>query len=101
MRLTQTEINIITEEGKRIFGSDAHIFLFGSRTIDSKRGGDIDLLICLSKSMNASIVVRKKVDFLVALDLKLGEQKIDILVGSETDNRLIIQTALKTGIALC
>lgn len=44
MRLSNTEVNTIKTA---VFELDlhAHIFLFGSRVDDSKRGGDIDLLI--------------------------------------------------------
>jgi hypothetical protein len=45
MRLTELQIAAIRETAAEIFGNDAGVWLFGSRTDDQKRGGDIDLLI--------------------------------------------------------
>ena len=44
MRLTQGEIDTIVRIAREIYGWGVEVFLFGSRTDDSKRGGDIDLL---------------------------------------------------------
>lgn len=45
MRLTQGEIDTIVRIAREIYGWGVEVFLFGSRTDDSKRGGDIDLLV--------------------------------------------------------
>ncbi len=45
MRLTQEEIDTIVRIAREIYGWEVKVFLFGSRTDDSKRGGDIDLLV--------------------------------------------------------
>lgn len=45
MRLNSKEIQSIVRIAKEIYGEDVSIYLFGSRTDDTKRGGDIDLLI--------------------------------------------------------
>ncbi|MHB1896659.1 MAG: nucleotidyltransferase domain-containing protein, partial [Metallibacterium sp.] len=45
MRLTPEQAAIIRSAAAEVFGSDARVWLFGSRVDDSKRGGDIDLLI--------------------------------------------------------
>ena len=44
MRLKKGEIEAISESIKDL-DRDAKIYLFGSRIDDSRRGGDIDLLI--------------------------------------------------------
>ena len=54
---------------------DAIIFLFGSRLHNDLKGGDFDFLI-----LSDHISFTKKLDLLVALKLKFGEQKIDLLV---------------------
>ena len=41
MRLTQGEIDTIVRIAREIYGWGVEVFLFGSRTDDSKRGGDI------------------------------------------------------------
>ena len=45
MRLNSKEIQSIVRIAKEIYGEDVSVYLFGSRTDDTKRGGDIDLLI--------------------------------------------------------
>jgi len=42
--ITKKEINIIKDKVKTIF-RETLIYLFGSRTDNSKRGGDIDLYV--------------------------------------------------------
>jgi predicted nucleotidyltransferase len=96
MRLTDYEVKSITKAFSETF-ADGKIILFGSRTDDTKRGGDIDLYICpAKKSDNESIVKR---DFSIKLDEYLGEQKIDIVIAKDK-NRLIEQEAIKYGIEL-
>jgi len=45
MRLTHTQQAAIRASVNRVIGAKSRIWLFGSRVNDSKRGGDIDLLI--------------------------------------------------------
>jgi predicted nucleotidyltransferase len=98
MRLTYNQISIIKSETKLVFGKTAHVYLFGSRVDDAKKGGDIDLIILTDDNTQNQ---RKKVDLLhVKLILALGDQKIDILVNSPHTNPSIIATALQTGILL-
>ena len=77
MRLSETEIKTINEIIHKI-DNDAKVYLFGSRTNDKLKGGDIDLLIISSK-----ITFKDKLKIKYKLFEKLGEQKIDVIV---TDN---------------
>ena len=43
MRLTDQQHAIIRTTVTETFGSEADVWLFGSRVDDAKRGGDIDL----------------------------------------------------------
>ncbi len=45
MRLNETERAAIIHNARKHFGADASVRLFGSRVDQSKKGGDIDLLI--------------------------------------------------------
>jgi len=95
MRLTKYEINSIKKAFKETFG-EGKIFLFGSRVDDTKRGGDIDLYI---ESKQKENLLDKKIDFLVSLKQKIGDQKIDVII-SKDKSRLIEQEAIKKGIKL-
>ncbi len=45
MRLTAEQILTITQTISRLTSGKAEVYLFGSRTDDRSRGGDVDLLI--------------------------------------------------------
>ena len=45
MRLTQDQQAAILTAATEVFGECAGVWLFGSRADDSKKGGDIDLII--------------------------------------------------------
>ncbi|MDP2855795.1 MAG: nucleotidyltransferase domain-containing protein, partial [bacterium] len=53
------------------------IYLFGSRTNDEKKGGDIDLFI--ETDDNQLTTLENKIVFLARLKLVLGDQKIDLV----------------------
>ncbi|MDF1882573.1 nucleotidyltransferase domain-containing protein [Sulfurimonas sp. SAG-AH-194-C21] len=72
------------------------MYLFGSRVDDTAKGGDIDLFIECEIKENLS---KKKIDFLVSLKQKIGEQKIDVVI-SRDKSRLIEQEAINKGIQL-
>ena len=95
-RLSKFEADEIKRLTKKIFGKNSKVFLFGSRVDLKKRGGDIDLYIIPEKRDN---LFDKKLKFLTELKLKIGEQKIDVIVNKDI-NRLIEQEALKNGIEL-
>jgi predicted nucleotidyltransferase len=98
MRLTTQEIQAIKESFLTVFGNGS-IYLFGSRIDDFKRGGDIDLYILLEEEITISALFNKKIDFLVDLKQKIGNQKIDVLI-SKDKNLPIEQEALRNGIKL-
>ena len=45
MRLQKQEIQTILQVARNIYGEKVKVYLFGSRLDNTKRGGDIDLLI--------------------------------------------------------
>lgn len=97
MRLTDFEIAIIKASGREIFGPEARIFLFGSRTDDSRRGGDIDLYV----EAEHPVQLQDKISFITHLKMTLDDQKIDVVVNSPNKNdQRIFHIARQTGIEL-
>lgn len=99
MRLSSNQISVIKHVGKTVFGNKSEIWLFGSRVDDSKKGGDIDLLI-LPASEATGPFLQKKIQLLTELELLLGQQKVDIVIGLPDDTRPIVKIAKATGILL-
>jgi predicted nucleotidyltransferase len=70
--------------------ADARVWLFGSRTDDAKRGGDIDIAV-----LSPKIGIAERMKIRRSITDVLGEQKIDIVVsadGSEPFFRLAVET---------
>ncbi len=97
MRLSKIYIKTIKEATIKYFGSNAKVYLFGSRVDDTKKGGDIDLYI---ETECEEELLDKKLMMLSYLHKNLGEQKIDIVINNNTDNLLIYQVAKDEGILL-
>lgn len=97
MRLSAEEVTIIKAAVHQVFGNQAKIWLFGSRVDDSKKGGDIDLLV--EPSNGCEGLLDKKLQVLSTLMLALGEQKIDLVVARDP-SRLVEQEARNKGIEL-
>ncbi|MDN5848231.1 MAG: nucleotidyltransferase domain-containing protein [Nitrococcus sp.] len=99
MRLSNQTQTIIRDTVREIFGSDAEVLVFGSRTIDSARGGDIDLLVQTSTPIPQR--QRKTLKLTARLQMRLGDQPIDVLVlDPETQKEPVHEEALRTGIRL-
>ena len=79
MRISEIEkttiVNAILEKDK-----NAQIFLFGSRTDDFKKGGDIDILVQSDEIGLLEIVKIKSTIF-----KNIPEQKIDLLVSKSNE----------------
>ena len=58
MRLQSKEVDAIRQAAKDTFMSGTAVFLFGSRVDDSKRGGDIDLLVELPEAMPRLLTIQ-------------------------------------------
>jgi predicted nucleotidyltransferase len=99
MRLSDDEIKTIKKLALDHFGPGVKVYLFGSRTDDRKKGGDIDLFI--THSNKEQLNSRKKLGFLTDLILKIGEQKIDVVLDKkDTLNPGFLETIKKTRIEL-
>lgn len=95
MRLNLKDIQTIIRIAKEIYGEDVSVYLFGSRTDDTKRGGDIDLLI-RTKSERKGILDRIRMK--ARLKQVLGDQKIDII--GDYEDSAVAREAIITGIRL-
>lgn len=98
MRLTQSEIDAIRCTYLDVF-QNGSVYLFGSRVDDNQKGGDIDLYVVPENKLSSSQLLEKKIDFLVQLKNRIGEQKIDVVIARD-QNRLIEQEALRKGVKL-
>jgi len=76
MRISKKTLNIIKELAIKHFGKDIDVRIFGSRTDDRRRGGDLDIYIEASKDIELDIRAR----FLSELKTKIGDQKIDLII---------------------
>lgn len=98
MRLTQEELEIIKTTFRHYFGSNDHLWLFGSRVDDEKRGGDIDLYVETTE-IDTDVLIKKKRDFILDLCELIGDQKIDVVLNQIHKDELlpIHEVAKKTG----
>lgn len=99
MRLTDTQRTIIREETQRHFGAGARALLFGSRVRDDALGGDIDLHV--ETEASAEEALERELKLYAALQRRLGEQRIDIVVHRrDSPIRAIDAEARRTGVEL-
>lgn len=92
MRLANEEQSAISDAIHQIDAA-ASIYLFGSRTDDTAKGGDIDLLV-LSKKID----LMAKLEILAQLHQKLGDRKIDIAIYPDATRpfpRMVMQEAIR------
>jgi len=90
MRLDNSIIEFFKQRIIQIL-PDATLYLFGSRTMDDARGGDIDLLILTKKPVDKKLLRPISIEFYK----KFGWQKIDLVNFTYEDNSVfkrIIQT---------
>ena len=95
MRITEYEKNVIVDAVKET-DPDAKVWLFGSRTDDKKKGGDIDIAI-FSEKINKNVMEEINVRHFI-YD-KIGEQKIDIVTTSD-GKEAFFRMAVAEGIEL-
>ena len=79
MRLTPLQRQVFIQTARECFEPLAQVRLFGSRAVNSRKGGDIDLLI-ETQLQDPARIARAHTQFLSRVYLALGEQKIDVLI---------------------
>ncbi len=99
MRLSPRQINIIQNVVSELAGKDATVRLFGSRTDDNARGGDIDLLVEIPHAVENSAWLSANVSGRISY--LLGGQKIDVILLAPNLERFPIHhMAQKEGVVL-
>ncbi len=100
MRLNERQVQAIRDSVKKNFPSGTRVYLFGSRTDDNARGGDIDLLI--ETALQGVELQSARYKAMSDISMKIGDQKIDIVItsGREKEKSLILLEAEKEKILL-
>ena len=99
MRITPKQRDLIRSIVIELAGKEAVVSLFGSRTDDDKRGGDLDLLVELPHTVDnpAWLVARLS----AKISRTMAGRKTDVLLGAPNLMRLPIHDhARKSGVRL-
>lgn len=83
MRISKKERKILVESIETIDPA-AEIYLFGSRTNNDTKGGDIDLLV-ISKTIDLT----KKINILNLIFEKMEERRLDLVIKPDRDNAFV------------
>ena len=95
MRLSADEVSAIGGEIRQM-DADAEVYLYGSRTDDGARGGDIDLLI-VSDKLGFRDVLRLRTRILD----RIGWQQLDVVVRRHGElSEPLASVARETGVRL-
>jgi predicted nucleotidyltransferase len=81
MRLTAAQIRMIIGAVSDLAGTDANVYLFGSRLDDQARGGDVDLLIESARPL--SVLDRARITHTLEQQLGLPVDVIAVTRGAD------------------
>jgi predicted nucleotidyltransferase len=95
MRLTPQQIELLKHK-IQAYLPESHIYLFGSRVDDMKKGGDIDILVLANRVLS----FQEKFAVKLAFYQQFGEQKIDIVSLTHADETVFKQIALLDAVLL-
>ncbi len=98
MRLPPLAGRTIHDTVRSVLGLHARVRLFDSRTNDSARGGDIDLLVESDVIVEQPALVAARIGAL--LQLALGDQRIAVVIAAPNlPDQAIHKIARATGVA--
>jgi len=102
MRLSVDERTAVESAAQRFLPVGARVCLFGSRTDDARRGGDIDLLIELPALQSTAELVAVRNRFTAHLYRLLGERRIDVLIATPqvSDAGPVVESARRQAVQL-
>ncbi|MAT55354.1 MAG: DNA polymerase III subunit beta [Saprospirales bacterium] len=95
MRLSKEAANFLKHTIREIL-PDAEVRLFGSRTDDKQRGGDIDILVIADRRLS----LRERINIQAKFWEKFGEQKLDIASFTTEDEDTFKELAMMDSIVL-
>ena len=95
MRITNEQADFLEKEVLTLM-QDAQVYLFGSRTDDQKRGGDIDIMVLSDKRLTW----KEKAMIRWHYFEKFGEQKLDIISSTFNERNPFKEIVLHEGIRL-
>ncbi len=85
MRLADFERQVI-KDSILALDKDASIYLFGSRTDETKKGGDIDILVISRK-----LTFKDIPSVYVGIFKEIEEQKIDLIIAADKNETLFVK----------
>ena len=99
MRLSSAHHDAILQVVSDVCGPDARVRLFGSRVDDTKRGGDVDLLVELAAEPDDVFDLQRRL--YARLLRALDSRPVDVLVlGPRTPRAAVHLEALQHGVVL-
>lgn len=99
MRLTLAEHFTIRDTVRAVTGPLTRVHLFGSRTDDAAKGGDIDLLVEIDHAVDSPALLGARIG--ARLQQALGERHIDVVLAApNVAEQAIHRVARATGIEL-
>lgn len=99
MRLSAGDIDRIKSAVARVAGPGVRTRLFGSRTDDARRGGDIDLLLDFVRPVQHPALLGAQVE--AAIIVAIGDRKVDVLLRAPNlAESEVHAAALETGLEL-
>lgn len=88
MRLTEIQIEAIRQLARQVVGSSVRVRVFGSRLDDAARGGDLDLMLELTESVDNPALIAARMSALVSR--VMHGRKVDVLLSAPNLTRLPI-----------
>jgi predicted nucleotidyltransferase len=99
MRLSLKHQSVIRQAAHELVGDEARVLLFGSRTDDAERGGDVDVLVQSPEVLPSRLELELRLG--ARLERALGGRKVDVLlVDPSTPLQPVHRIALSQGVPL-
>jgi len=95
VRLSEAATQVIKDTAASQCGPGVEVWLFGSRVRDSVRGRDIDLMVVPKLPLESR--ARAAAEFTAALQWRLGDQRIDVIIDDRSRPLPIAARARETG----